>query len=352
MYGRIFPKLIICFLSATFCFFAIVTEAKAEQKSESDKGESSKIIIRSIPLECEILFLDRDINKVEDQLTITEIPAGIHPIVFKLDDETLKAELDIQAGVAYAVKAHFKQRRVLVTPGIFIGNDGAPMVIIPAGEFQMGNSYGDFDEQPEHTLYLDEFYMDIYEVTNALYKKFIDATGHKSPRYWSNSEYNAPDQPVVGVTWEDAKAYCKWAGKRLPTESEWEKAARGGLVGKNYPWGNDIDDPAIGIRNDQNVFSSAGMPSSGAIIVGDFAPNNYGLYDMAGNAWEWCVDWYGEDYYAKSPGRNPTGPGSGENRVTRGGSWPGHISSPLSVSYRYSYNPEQTSDLIGFRCVK
>ncbi|MDQ1326845.1 MAG: Formylglycine-rating enzyme family protein, partial [Candidatus Poribacteria bacterium] len=227
------------------------------------------------------------------------------------------------------------------------GKDDAPMVLIPAGEFLMGSDKGESDELPIHKVYTDKFYIDVYEVTNAMYKKFIEATGHKQPKFWSDPKCNAPNQPVVGVTWQDAVDYCNWAGKRLPTEVEWEKSARGGLVGKEFPWGDEenIETPS----GEPLVNENPGLSS--AIPVGSFAPNGYGLHDMERNAWEWCADWYDEEYYSKSLDKNPKGPDSGDKKIMRGGSWFSGIFTPLRVAYRYSDDPNQTSDLIGFRCV-
>lgn len=194
-------------------------------------------------------------------------------------------------------------------PKTKVGKDGAEMVLIPAGECQMvGN-----------TVYVDAFYMDIYEVTNIQYKKFMDATGHKTPLFWYDSEYNGPNYPVVSVSWDDAVAYTKWAGKRLPTEPEWEYAARGGLVGKIYPWGNSIS------HDDANYSGMSGIDSKDRWIktspVGSFDPNGYGLYDMAGNVYELCPDWYDGDYYSSLPKSNPKGTNSGIGWVLRGGAW-------------------------------
>ena len=240
-----------------------------------------------------------------------------------------------------------------------VGMDGAEMVLIPAGEFLMGSpeDEGEDGEHPQHTVFVDAFYMDKYEVTNGQYKQFIDATGHKAPEYWDNEAYNQPNQPVVGVSWDDAKAYCQWAGKRLPTEAEWEKAARGGSVGKKYPWGDSIT------HDDANYYGTGGRDTwNRPSPVGSFAPNGYGLYDMAGNVWEWCADWFDSGYYAKSSKQNPTGPSSQEyldadqkkgwrQRVLRGGSWP---NSPyyLRTAYRFSFNPAYGDYFfVGFRCV-
>ncbi len=232
-----------------------------------------------------------------------------------------------------------------------VGKDGAPMVLIPAGEFQMGDHFneGRDNELPVHTVYLDAFYMDKYEVTNTLYKKFMDATGHKAPVYWKNSRFNAPDQPVVMVAWHDAEAYCDWVGKRLPTEAEWEKAARGGLGGKRYPWGNEAPD-AGGVYRANYDPGNAADGYAYTAPVGSFPANGYGLYDMAGNVWEWCADWWGRDYYANSPPNNPLGPDSGSYRVVRGGSWP-HPPSPLRVAYRPDLDPAYTDSNVGFRCI-
>jgi formylglycine-generating enzyme len=227
-----------------------------------------------------------------------------------------------------------------------IGQDGAPMVLISAGDFQMGDSLdGMSNALPVHTVYLDAFYIDVYEVTNAQYKKFMDATGYKAPSYWNDPNYNATNNPVVGVSWDDAKAYADWAWKRLPTEAEWEKAARGGLVGKRYPWGDNIT------HDDANYSGTGGKDVwTYTSPVGSFAPNGYGLYDMAGNVWEWCADWYDSNYYANSQKSNPTGPASGPYRVLRGGSWGGNNGYDLRAAFRYYNAPTYLYSYYGFRC--
>jgi formylglycine-generating enzyme required for sulfatase activity len=230
-------------------------------------------------------------------------------------------------------------------PKEIIGNDGAPMVLIPAGEFQMSDSLdGMWDALPVHTVYLDAFYIDIYEVTNAQYKKFMDATGHKASVYWNDPNYNAQNNPVVGVSWDDAKAYADWADERLPTEAEWEKAARGGLSGKKYPWGDEVthDNANYGGTGGKDIWN-------GTSPVGSFDPNGYGLYDMAGNVWEWCADWYGGNYYANSPKLNPIGPSSGSYRVLRNGSWYDDTYY-LRVASRYYSDPRIIHSSVGFRC--
>jgi formylglycine-generating enzyme required for sulfatase activity len=202
------------------------------------------------------------------------------------------------------------------------GKDGAPMVLIPAGTFWMGSpdGEGNKNEHPRHQVYLDAFYMDKFEVTVARYAEFIRAKNRAKPAFWdlvvSGKHGNLP---VVGVEWWDAKTYCEWVGKRLPTEAEWEKAARG-TEGRTYPWGND--QPTARHANFGKGYTTNAYDDRLAPVDSYEAgksPN--GLHHMAGNVWEWTADWYGKEYYGKSPARNPTGPSGGEYRVIRGGSW-------------------------------
>ncbi len=222
------------------------------------------------------------------------------------------------------------------------------MALVPAGYFFMGGNEGSGAESPRHLVWLDAFYIDKYEATNRQYGEFLRATGYEKPRFWDNPRYNSPNQPVVGVSWDDAAAYCRWAGKRLPTEAEWEKAARGGLEGRKFPWGNEEPKGRAVFGQDMDT----GKPAP----VGSFEPNGYGLYDLAGNVWEWCSDRYQEDYYWNSPERNPTGPDSGQDRVVRGGSWIGSgfkefYDDVLRCAFRRMHPPGDKTDDFGFRCV-
>jgi formylglycine-generating enzyme required for sulfatase activity len=220
--------------------------------------------------------------------------------------------------------------------------DGAEMVLVPAGEFLMGSDDG-ADEKPPHRVYLDAFSIDKYETTNALYRRFMDATNRAAPWYWSDAKGNGATQPVVGVSWGDADAYCRWAGKRLPTEAEWEKAARG-TDGRKYPWGEQWDASRANWGE-----SKLGKTAPVGSYPGGVSP--YGAHDMAGNAWEWVADWYDKDYYQRSPERNPKGPDSGSARVLRGGSW-FYDAFYLRTANRDGYTPVSRSYVIGFRCAR
>lgn len=238
-----------------------------------------------------------------------------------------------------------------------IGNDGIEMVLIPAGKFIMGSpkDVGDEDESPQHEVFVEDFYIDVHEVTNREYKRFVEATGHRvpfvdaewaAPYNWVNGTYpeGKGDYPVVLVSWEDAKAYCDYVGERLPTEAEWEKAARGGLVSKSYPWGEGIDETVA----NYHVSDTA---EEGLRPVMSYPPNSFGLYDMAGNVWEWCSDWYKSNAYLKKVKGEPLATDLGLYRVYRGGSWINEAKF-LRCSERGKNLPETQSYIIGFRCVK
>lgn len=246
----------------------------------------------------------------------------------------------------------------VVKPETIKGKDGAPMVAIPAGPFTMGSNDGLPNERPERTVTLDAYAIDQYEVTLSLYQKFLVEAKHDAPPTWDDEAANTVgDRPAVGMDWESADAYCKWVGKRLPTEAEWEKAARGS-DGRRYPWGHmqpfvDIANYNRGLWVSEAITLVAvtsgleGMSVRHGLKEGGKSP--YGLSHMAGNAAEWVADWYDREYYQKGPANNPTGPEKGEKKVIRGGSW-ADIPDRLRVTYRVSAVPEFEDRTIGFRC--
>ena len=228
--------------------------------------------------------------------------------------------------------------------------DGSEIVLIPAGSFEMGDHFeeGDGDEQPVHRVQLDAFYMDVREVTVGQFREFVNQSGYKYGGDWDVvAEYSPGDEyPMICVDWNGATAYAEWAGKRLPTEAEWEYAARGGLVGKRYSW---EDDESLA-RDYANYDGTDGKDKwEYCSPIGSFAANGYGLYDMVGNVYEWCQDWYG-DYYSDSPAKNPPGPDNGSGRVLRGGAWSSG-KSRLRVAGRSNGNPYARGRGHGFRCV-
>src|SRR5438094_930978 len=234
------------------------------------------------------------------------------------------------------------------------------MVQIPAGKFWMGRAYTIYtdsadlvpidklDDRPANNIYLDAFSIDKYEVTNADYAKFLQtATGTKPPWHWPQGKVAAGTEklPVYNVNWFEATAYCKWAGKRLPTEAEWEKAVRGGRDRKVYAW---VDDNDPGERVPAAISRGKAMP------VGSFPPNGYGLHDMIGNVMEWTNDWYDMNYYAFMPKKNPQGPETGLYKSVRGGGWTEGLGEDgqLTNFYRNFSDPELRGLTIGFRCAK
>jgi formylglycine-generating enzyme required for sulfatase activity len=278
---------------------------------------------------------------------------------------------------------------------------GMAFVFVPAGEFEMGSteeevdvalalcnaSYGNCergwfaDEQPQHTVALDAYWIGQTEVTNAQFQQFVDAGGYAAERYWSaegwqvrsdagwegprcleDDNVNAPDQPVVCVSWYEADAYTRWLSEstgetyRLPTEAEWEKAARG-TDGRTFPWGEDFDGSLLNFCDTNCVYDHKDETHDDGYAytapVGSYpeGASPYGVMDMAGNVWEWVNDWYDSSYYSQSPSENPPGPATGEYRVLRGGSWYSSGSSVRSAIRLYNL-PDLWDVSDGFRCVR
>lgn len=196
----------------------------------------------------------------------------------------------------------------------------APAVVaVPSGWFWMGSEHGPENEQPLHRVWVDAFAIGKYPVTNREYAVFVAASGIAEPPFWREPMFSDPQQPVVGVRWDDAVTYCRWLGARtgqhfrLPTEAERERAARGGRDGTAYPWGDALPPGEL--------LAGCDPRTGGPLRVGTNEPNGFGLYDMSEGVHEWCGDYYERDYYRRSPERNPQGPRSGERRASRGGSW-------------------------------
>ena len=226
-----------------------------------------------------------------------------------------------------------------------------PMVEVPEGLFVMvsDGTQALEDERPKHQVWLPVFFMDLHEVTTAQYAAFLAATGRPAPWLWETVNLSQHgDRPVIGVDWHEADGYCRWKGSRLPTEAEWEKAARG-MDGRLYPWGNkapdkDLANFALGARFS---YSQVLMP----VQSYEAGRSPYGLFNMAGNVWEWVQDWYATNYYDGSPERNPQGPEQGQFKVLRGGSW-SDLAKYLLTYGRFKLPPDTKNSYTGFRCVK
>jgi formylglycine-generating enzyme len=255
------------------------------------------------------------------------------------------------------------------------------MVQIPEGKFWMGRAYTIYvdsadllardrrDDRPANNVYLNAFYIDKYEVTNADYAKFVGAAGVRPPWHWPQGKIPTGSErlPVYNVNWHEASAYCQWAGKRLPAEAEWEKAARGGLDRNRYAWGDhDVDTSEIRLGPPQTAGRTSGaaplpaaLKGTDASPVGSYEPNGYGLYDMIGNVREWTNDWYDPQYYTFMPKQNPRGPETGRYKTVRGSGWldeqPGSVGGPSdtnTVDARDFSDVDLRATTIGFRCAK
>jgi formylglycine-generating enzyme required for sulfatase activity len=252
------------------------------------------------------------------------------------------------------------------------------LVLIPGGEFSMGSDEGEEDERPPHHVHVDDFLLSVQLVTNAEYARFVNETGQRAPAIyelpvivkaggidregvfrqsaqpyvWEDDRAPAAraNHPVTLVRHDDALAYCAWLSRktgkacRLPTEAEWEKAARGGAQSKRYPWGDRLERDMANFLVDPALRSTAGTTPCRS-----YPPNGFGVFDMAGNAWEWVSDWYDADVYLVTPARNPAGPPLGRLRIVRGGSWLVSDVRMLSCSHRHKLPPDTYSYAVGFR---
>lgn len=249
-----------------------------------------------------------------------------------------------------------------MTPTLEVADPkGISMQLIPAGEFEMGSNNGDLDERPPHAVYLDTFYIDTFEVTNAMYRECVNSGVCQPPTqfdsytrsiYYNDSQYDI--YPVVYVTWDMAQTFCAWRGGRLPTEAEWEKSARGSQ-GYKYPWGNELNGNIMNFCDgncplgwaDQN--HNDGFDDTAPVNSFPEAVSSYGVYNLSGNVWEWVADWYSSSYYASSPQENPIGPSAGNRRVIRGGSW-GDVIDYTRAARRSKFDPTVPYSTLGFRC--
>ncbi|MGE5217126.1 MAG: SUMF1/EgtB/PvdO family nonheme iron enzyme [Chloroflexota bacterium] len=331
-----------------FLLTAKSIDAGSYTLSELEIAEQSRIKLLPVaPSELDFTAIPASLKAVTIYHSDGNVAAGVAAEVSRIATEFRRKRLKrfavglalaaaVSGALFYGIKKHQNDPS--------IGRDGAPAVLIPAGVFIMGND----EDSARRRVFVDTFYLDKFEVTLARYGAFLKANGNlQRPDDWPESGLNAiGDLPVVGVDWRDAAAYCRWAGKRLPTEAEWEKAARGG-DGRKYPWGDD-EPTGESARFD--------MPSSNSVYQGGVAPvgkyskgsSPFGVYDLAGNAAEWVNDWYAEGF-SSTEVRNPRGPESGTAKVVRGGGW-FDTASRITATKRMYASPTHRDDATGFRC--
>jgi iron(II)-dependent oxidoreductase len=303
------------------------------EKSVAPKKKATRTVtVKSSPRGA-VLFIDEKRRGITPKSVTIE--SGKHVLRLAMSGyKTIKREFTVGVNQTSQFKLDLKSLKQI--PG---------MIYIPPGEFVMGNNKGQLDEKPEHRVFLQGYFIDAVEVTNAEYRKFLKATGKFPPDFLSDPDLNAQDQPVVGVSWEDATAYAEWVGKRLPTEAEWEKAARGNTKWK-YPFGNHY------IKKCSNGLGKAdGFTYTAPVEKFPKGRSPYGLYQMAGNVREWCSDWYKEDFYSIHSKRYKQSPKEGRYKVIRGGSWEDNTDN-LRVTKRWYNLPVSSDYKTGFRCAK
>lgn len=293
----------------------------------------ARLEVRSIPMGCTLLLDGKPKKMVEGGIMVNP---GKHKLELRKDGYLSKTKVvEVSRGKKISILLELKRK----------GDGPSGMVFIPAGTFLMGSSDKNSNESPRRNVFVDAFYIDRQEVTNAEYRKFLKKTGRLAPDFLDDPDMGKSNHPVVGVNWEDAAAYAKWVGKRLPTEAEWEKAARG-VKGIIYPWGNTFDAKKTNASGKKDGYFYTAPVNK---FKGGISP--YGVLNMSGNVWEWCADFYQDDYYTTAPKKNPKGPSTGALRVIRGGSWDNgpsqHRTSNRSAADTYTARYD-----LGFRCAR
>lgn len=327
-----------------------VREGREEAKRVTEKKEEKPVAVKPksggqivywfggfIILVFGAIFFSRLTNSLKPEPTLVIKPSQVFTTSTKTETSTPSTTPSPEPTLTYTVTSTSTP-----VPSRITDSKGVPMALVPAGNFIMGSKNGDVDEVSVHEVYLNDFYIDIFEVTNALYNVCISdgVCGVPNSGYYQYSDYS--DHPVVNVTWAQADQYCKWRGGYLPTEAQWEKTARGGDE-RTYPWGEEVDCSKANYRTCVGNTAKIGSYESGK--------SPYGVYDLAGNVWEWVADWYDDNYYQYSPSSNPLGPTSGKYRVIRGGSWSFRIDDLPAYNRRES-DPDSDRNTIGFRCAK
>ena len=303
----------------------------------------------------EVVLMDMDANRLlEINLGLTWVDKRVVKRVKIPHSQQLLLRVLLSEGTMdYKVKVEGAVNLEAVqTSKTKSGTDGATMVLVPAGEFRMGSweREGESNEHPLHMVDLDAYYIDKYEVTEDLYSRFLLQTNRVGPDHWSGGAGRDAQKPIVGINWDDAQAYCEWAGRRLPTEAEWEKAARS-TDKRTYPWGESKPNSStanFGKDMDLDALYSQNLKDIGSYEQGK---SPYEAYDMAGNVGEWVDDWYAEDYYQTSPKKNPKGPLDGTYKIIRGGSW-ADTPEDLRSAYRLWGTPTGRYAYVGVRCAK
>ena len=293
--------------------------------------------------------------KTDKQLMIGVILSFAVAIVFALVivweiKKSIEYDEKVNKMAAKAKKIIIDDNRDFSIYETISGDDGREMILVPEGVFTRGSDKGGFDEKPQKETYLDAFYVDKYEVTVKDYNVFRKAANYVEPSVpffmGEPAVLKIPENPVVGISWYDAVNYCQWAGKRLLTEAEWEKAARG-THGLEYPWGNEVMPKRANIAGSADGFEY--LAPAGSFPMGRSV---YGVYDMAGNVSEWVEDWYDQFYYEIAPSMNPTGPADTEgkkNRVFKGGSWDAR-KVDVRPGKRFAASSGRKDSILGFRC--